>query len=58
MLQEICGFSGRLDFDASKPDGMPVKVLDSTRLSALGWAPTVDFAEGLRRTYDWFLQQK
>ncbi len=58
MLQGICGFSGRLDYDLSKPDGMPVKVLDSSRLAALGWSPKVDFAEGLRRTYDWFLQQK
>ena len=58
MLQDICGFSGRLDYDVSKPDGMPVKVLDSSRLAALGWSPKVDFAEGLRRTYDWFLQQK
>ena len=58
MLQAICGFSGRLDYDTSKPDGMPVKVLDSSRLAALGWSPKVDFAEGLRRTYDWYLQQK
>ncbi len=58
MLQGICGFSGRLDYDTSKPDGMPVKVLDSSRLTALGWSPKVEFAEGLRRTYAWFLQQK
>lgn len=58
MLQDISGFSGRLDFDSSKPDGMMVKVLDSVRLSALGWSPKVDFADGLRRTYHWFLQQK
>ena len=58
MLQDICGFSGRLDYDVSKPDGMPVKVLDSSRLAALGWSPKVDFAEGLRRTYDWYLNPK
>jgi GDP-L-fucose synthase len=58
MLQQICGFSGRLDYDTSKPDGMPVKVLESARLAALGWSPKVDFAEGLRRTYDWYLNQK
>lgn len=58
MLQEISGFSGRLDYDTSKPDGMPVKVLESSRLAQLGWSPKVDFAEGLRRTYDWYLNQK
>ena len=58
MLQGICGFSGLLEYDTSKPDGMPVKVLDSSRLAALGWSPKVDFAEGLRRTYDWYLNPK
>lgn len=57
MLKGITGFSGQLTYDTSKPDGMPVKVLDSSKLSALGWSPRVDFAEGLRRTYDWYLQQ-
>jgi GDP-L-fucose synthase len=58
MIQGICDFSGRLDYDISKPDGMPVKVLDSSRLAALGWSPKVEFHEGLRRTYSWYLQQK
>ncbi|MDR3640911.1 MAG: GDP-L-fucose synthase [Humidesulfovibrio sp.] len=58
MLKAITQFSGALTYDVSKPDGMPVKVLDSTRLAALGWAPKVSFADGLRRTYDWYLQQK
>lgn len=58
MLQGVTGFSGRLEYDVSKPDGMPVKVLDSSRLAGLGWSPKVDFAQGLRRTYDWYLGQK
>ncbi len=57
MLKDITGFGGELTYDTSKPDGMPVKVLDSARLSSLGWAPKVALAEGLRRTHDWFLQQ-
>jgi GDP-L-fucose synthase len=49
---ETVGFTGRLVFDASKPDGMPRKLLDSTRIRSLGWRPTVDLREGLRRAYD------
>jgi len=49
---ETVGFKGRLVFDASKPDGMPRKLLDSTRIRSLGWRPTVDLREGLRRAYD------
>lgn len=58
MLKEITGYGGELAYDTSKPDGMPVKVLDSSRLAALGWTPKVAFAEGLARTYDWYLNQK
>jgi GDP-L-fucose synthase len=49
---ETVGFEGRLSFDASKPDGMPRKLLDSTRIRSLGWRPTVDLREGLRRAYE------
>jgi GDP-L-fucose synthase len=49
---ETVGFKGRLVFDTSKPDGMPRKLLDSTRIRTLGWRPTVDLREGLRRAYD------
>ena len=48
---ETVGFKGRLVFDTSKPDGMPRKLLDSTRIRTLGWRPTVDLREGLRRAY-------
>jgi len=48
---ETVGFRGRLVFDASKPDGMPRKLLDSARVRALGWRPRVDLREGLRRAY-------
>lgn len=58
MLKGVTGYAGQLVYDTSKPDGMPVKVLDSSRLAALGWAPKVPFAEGLSRTYDWYLNQK
>ncbi len=48
---ETVGFTGRLVFDASKPDGMPRKLLDSSRLLAMGWSPTVMLRDGLRRAY-------
>jgi GDP-L-fucose synthase len=45
------GYRGRLAFDASQPDGMPRKLLDSSRMRALGWAPTVTLRDGLRHAY-------
>lgn len=53
-IAEVVGFDGELVFDASKPDGTPRKLLDSSRLRALGWAPTVDLREGIVRTLRWY----
>ena len=52
MIGSIVHPQVRLEFDASKPDGMPRKLLDSSRICALGWRPTVPLAEGLRRAYE------
>jgi GDP-L-fucose synthase len=52
----VVGYLGRLRFDASKPDGMPLKALDSNRLRTLGWRPSVDFRTALAETYAWFLR--
>jgi GDP-L-fucose synthase len=54
-IRSVVGFRGELHFDASKPDGMPFKGLDSTRLLEMGWRPRVDLPTGLRLTYDWLL---
>ncbi len=56
LVQEVTGFEGQIRFDATKPDGMPVKLLDSSKLLGLGWQPRVSFADALRATYDWFVQ--
>jgi GDP-L-fucose synthase len=53
----ITGFRGALTFDPSKPDGAPEKVLDSSRIRRLGWSSRTSLQEGLRRTYEWYLNQ-
>jgi GDP-L-fucose synthase len=58
MITRVVGFGGALSFDASKPDGTPRKLLDTTRLSALGWKPRIRLEEGLRSTYAWFMRHK
>ena len=56
MIREIVGFKGSLRYDASKPDGTPQKLLDVTRLEALGWRSKTSLREGIRRTYEWYVQ--
>jgi GDP-L-fucose synthase len=55
LIAEITGFRGRIVFDPSKPDGMPRKLLDSSRLRALGWRPSISLAGGIRQTLDWYV---
>jgi GDP-L-fucose synthase len=54
-VAEVVGYSGRLEWDTTKPDGTPRKALESSRLFALGWRPQVQLREGLQRTYAWYL---
>ena len=56
MIREVVGYSGDLRFDSTKPDGMPSKLLDSTKLLALGWKPATPFRVALEATYDWYRQ--
>jgi len=58
MIRDIVGFNGELEFDASKPDGTPRKLLDVTRLNGLGWTPTISLQEGIASTYRWFLDNQ
>ncbi|HEX5737497.1 MAG TPA: GDP-L-fucose synthase, partial [Hydrogenophaga sp.] len=51
------GYSGQICFDASKPDGTPRKLMDSSRLHSLGWQAKVDLSSGLALTYHDFLTQ-
>ena len=54
-IARVIGYSGAIKWDASKPDGAPRKLLDSSRLRAIGWQPAVDLEEGLEVTYRWYL---
>lgn len=54
-IGRVTGFTGRIAFDASKPDGTPRKLLDVSRLKAMGWTARIPLEEGLRDAYAWFL---
>ncbi|EIZ79794.1 GDP-L-fucose synthetase [Novosphingobium sp. Rr 2-17] len=56
LVAEVTGFTGKIVFDASKPDGTMRKLMDSSRLTAMGFKPSVSLAEGISETYQWFLQ--
>ena len=55
MICRVVGFEGDLEFDISKPDGAPRKLLDVAMLQSLGWEPTTTLEAGLRKAYDWYL---
>lgn len=55
-IAKVTGFTGRLTFDRSKPDGTPRKLMDVSRLKALGWQSTIPLETGLRNAYDWYLE--
>ncbi|MDI9728297.1 GDP-L-fucose synthase [Stutzerimonas stutzeri] len=54
-IARVTGFGGRLTFDASKPDGTPRKLMDVSRLKALGWQASIGLEDGLRDAYAWFV---
>jgi len=58
MVAEIVGFQGRISCDPSKPDGTPRKLLDVSRVTQLGWKPTVSLQDGVRLTYQWFIENQ
>ena len=58
MVGRAVGYSGRIVFDSSKPDGTPRKLMDSSRLRALGWRPEISIEDGIAGAYRWFLEHK
>jgi len=58
LIRDVTGFSGEIEFDSSKPDGTPVKLMDVSRLRELGWQASTDLRQGIERTYDWYLRHR
>jgi GDP-L-fucose synthase len=56
QIKKVVGFQGSTEWDSSKPDGTPRKLLDVSRTKALGWLPSISLQEGLSSTYSWFLE--
>lgn len=57
LVRSIVGYEGAITYDATKPDGVPRKLLDVSRISRLGWAPRIGLTEGIRATYSWYVER-
>ncbi|MDA9804412.1 GDP-L-fucose synthase [Gammaproteobacteria bacterium] len=56
-IKEVVGFNGKLNFDSSRPDGTPRKLIDVSRLANMGWKHSVNLKDGLTKTYNWYLEK-
>lgn len=54
-ISDVVGYKGQLDWDTDRPDGMPKRMLDSGKLTALGWKPPTSLRDGLAKTYEWYV---
>lgn len=57
-IQKIVGHQGQIIWDSSKPDGTPRKLMDVSKMHALGWKHSIELEEGIQKTYDWFLENR
>lgn len=57
LIADVTGYTGDINFDSSKPDGTMRKLMDSGRLTSMGWKPIVSLADGVKVTYQWFLER-
>lgn len=55
LIAQVTGFTGEVEFDTEKPDGTMRKLMDSSRLTAMGWKPSIKLVNGVQQTYEWFL---
>ena len=51
IIQEVIGYDGKLQFDTTKPDGTPRKLLDTSRINSLGWSPKISLKKGIQQVY-------
>ena len=58
LIKEIVGFKGKIELDTTKPDGMPRKLLNVSKINSLGWKAETDLASGISETYQWFLENE
>ncbi len=58
LIADIVGFHGDILFDIKRPNGTPRKLLNSEKIYSLGWKPEISLVDGIKATYDWFLQNK
>jgi GDP-L-fucose synthase len=58
LIKETVGFSGLIEWDSSKPDGTPRKLLDVSRITSLGWKAEISLEDGIRSTYEWYKENK
>ncbi|PIN21880.1 GDP-L-fucose synthetase [Handroanthus impetiginosus] len=56
LVKEVVGYEGEIVWDSTKPDGTPRKLMDSSKLEGLGWTPKISLKDGLKDTYQWYLQ--
>ena len=56
LIAKTVGYSGKIEFDPAKPDGTPRKVMDSSKVHALGWKSEITLEQGLKETYQWYVR--
>lgn len=58
LVREVVGYEGSIEYDRTKPDGTPRKLLDVSKINRLGWKPTIGLREGIESTYEWYRERR